>query len=349
MPISPVRALSALCVSCLALAVATGSARAGLVWTPQAGWTVSGDSALKGILPEEGRGALEAMNKARATEENGGRSAAMSDYERIARKYPHSIYAPEALYRAARIRLDRQQYSKSFDEFQDIVTRYPGTAHFDDIIGEQYRIASALLGGARNHYFGVIPGFKTRAKGIEYFEKILVTAPYSDYAPLALMNIAHGHQQLGQIDEAIDALDRMINFYPKSLLSPDAYLKLAQAHASLVEGPYYDQGSTRQALTYFEDFMILYPSDPGVKAAATGIADMKTVLAQSKLKIGDFYFYKRSNYKAARVFYNDAITAYPDSAVSKTARARLAEVDASEARAKNPPEPRQHNHHFWLF
>ena len=349
MPTTLARAFFALCVFCLTFVVFTGSARADLVWTPSSGWKVQGESVLTGILPEEGHNALDAMNKSRASEENGHHSSAMSSYERIAKKYPNSIYAPEALYRAAKIRLERKQYNKAFNQFQDIVTRYPGTTHFNDIIGEQYRIANALLDGARNYYWGLIPGFKNRSKGVDDFEKILQTAPYSDYAPLALMNIARGHQKLREPDEAIDALDRMINTYPQSLLTADAYLKLGQAHASLVEGPYYDQASTKQAITYFEDFMILFPTDIGVSSADKGLSDMKKVLADSKIKIGDFYFYKRSNYKAARVFYNEAITSYPDSEIAKTARARLVEVDASEEKSKKPAAPRQHTHHFWLF
>ncbi|MBM3853691.1 MAG: outer membrane protein assembly factor BamD, partial [Verrucomicrobia bacterium] len=59
-------------------------------------------------------------------------------------------------------------------------------------------------------------------------------------------------------------------------------------------------------------------------------------LAESKIRMADFYFYKRSNYKAARVFYNEAITAYPESAIASRAKARLAEV---EAKAANQPPP----------
>jgi outer membrane protein assembly factor BamD len=115
------------------------------------------------------------------------------------------------------------------------------------------------------------------------------------------MNIARAHQKLGNTEKAIDALDRMINNYPQSLLAPDAYLKLAQTHASLVDGPYYDQGSTREAITYFTDFMLLFPSDTNVGAAEKGLDGMKTMLAESKMKMADFYFYKRDNFKAARV------------------------------------------------
>src|SRR4029079_7781520 len=132
----------------------------------------------------------------------------------------------------------------------------------NEIVGEQYRIASALLDGARGRMlFGLLPGFRQRDKAIEYFETILANAPYSDYAPLALMNVARGHQKLGNIPEAVDALDRMINNYSSTLPAPDAYPQLDQTHASLVDGPYYDQGSTKESITYFTDFMLLFPSD----------------------------------------------------------------------------------------
>ena len=351
MPNSIARALSTFAALGFALAILTGSTlRADLTWTPATGWKAEG-GVLSGLIPEEGRNALESMNKARADEENGSHSSAMSRYETVAKKYPNSVYASEALYRAARIRLERHQYFKAFDSFQNVVSRYPNSSHFNEIIGEQYRIADALVEGKRNRYFGIIPGFKNRAKGITYFETIVETAPYSDYAPLALMNVARGHQKLGQPEEAIDALDRMINNYQQSLLAPDAYYKLAAAHASLVQGPYYDQASTRQAITYFEDFLILFPADSNVPSVDKGLADVRKTFAESKIKIGDFYFYKRDNYKAARVFYNEAITSYPDSASAGEARKRLTAVDTAEAKAKTPDAPRPKPKHksFWLF
>lgn len=318
-----------------------------LVWKPGTGWQVDG-GAISGLLGSEGRNAVELMNKAREAEENKSVGSALSSYNKVAKKYPNSIYAPEALYRAAKLHLTRKEYFKAFESYQGVVGRYPNSKHFSEIIGEQYRIASALLDGARNRTWGWFPSFRNREKGIEYFEFVLVNAPYSDYAPIALMNIARGHQKLRQPEEAIDALDRMINSYPQSLLAPDAYLKLAQAHAGLVEGPYYDQASSKEAVTYFEDFMILFPSDPSIGSAAKGLDGMKVVIAESKMKIGDFYLYKRSNYKAAKVLYNEAITAYPDSEVAKRAKLRLIDVEAGAEGKPVPPESGKKNR-FWLF
>lgn len=325
----------ALGLACLAFLFALpGRMSAELVWSPGTGWRIEG-GALAG-LGTEGGGALPLMNKAREAEERGSARSAIKQYNRVAKRYPNSIYAPEALYRSAKLRLTKKQYVKAFDEFQAVLMRYPNNPRFNEIVGEQYRIASSLLDGARGRFLWVFPGFTNREKAIEQFEYVLINAPYSDYAPLALMNIARGHQRLKNTEEAIDALDRMINNYPQSLLAPDAYLKLAETHASLVEGPYYDQESTRNAVTYFEDFMILYPSDSSVAKAEKGLSEMKKVLAESKMKMADFYFFKRDNYKAARVFYNEAITVYPDSEVALKARERLAEVDTAQQRASQP-------------
>jgi outer membrane protein assembly factor BamD len=350
MPTLFARALSKFTFLSLALAIITGaSLRADLIWTPEGGWKAEG-GILAGVLPEEGRNALDSMNKARALEEKGNLSSAMSLYEKVAKKYPNSVYAPEALFRAAGIRHERRQYNKAYKSYQDIITRYPNSPHFTEIIGDQYRIANSLVEGKRPYYFGIIPGFKSRAKGITYFEGIVQAAPYSDYAPLALMNIARGHQKLDDPDSAIDALDRMINNYQQSLLAPDAYYKLAETHASLVKGPYYDQASTRQAITYFEDFQILFPTDANMPAVEKGLADARTTFAESKIKIGDFYFYKRDNYKAARVFYNEAITSFPESKAAEDARKRLVAVDTAESKAATPDVPRaKPKRRFWLF
>ena len=294
---------------------------------------------MSGISGSEGRKAVETMNKARLAEERHSEGSAISSYEKVVKKYPNSVYAPEALYRIGKLRLIRRQYYDAFDAFQRLIGRYPNTKRFNEIIGIQYRIASDLLDGKRPYIWGVFPGPTGRSTAIGYFEVVLADAPYSDYAPLCLMNIARGHQLRKETDEAIDALDRLINAYPQSLLTADAYFKLAQSHASLVDGPYYDQASTKEAVTYYEDFMILFPNDVNLSKAAKGLDDMKKMLAESKVKMADFYFYNRDNYVAAKVFYNEAITAYPDSDVAKHAKVMLTQVEAKAAGQPAPASP----------
>lgn len=327
---------------------------ADLVWTPQSGWHVEG-GVLAGLGGEDGRNALDLMNKARAAEEAGSERSAMSLYTKVSKKYPNSVFASEALYRLGAIRQKRRQYFKAFDLYQQMLSRYPNSEKFNQVIGEQYRIANDLFEGKRPRIWGIIPGFRNREKAVEYFESIVRTAPYSDYAPLSLMNASRGYKKMGESEAAIDALDRMINTYPRNVLTPDAYLKIAQTHSSLVDGPAYDQASTKEAITYYEDYMILFPGDAGMASAEKGLANMKKVLAESKVTMADYYYKYRKNYKAAKVFYNEAITVYPDSEVATQARAKLAIVDAKleQQSALPPPKPKavkpQKKKKLWLF
>jgi outer membrane protein assembly factor BamD len=346
-------ALSLAALTLLLLAPARLTAE--LVWTPQDGWKVEG-GVLAGQESPRGHNALDLMNRARAAEEAGKSSEAMKRYTEVSKLYPNSIYAAEALYRRGLILQKREQYYKSFDAFQQLVGRYPNSEKFIQVIGEQYRIASLLSEGKRVKIWGWLPGFRNRDKAIEYFEVIVHNAPYSDYAPLALMNAARGYKKINENEAAIDALDRMINTYPRSVLTPDAYLKIAQTHASLVDGPYYDQKSTKEAITYYEDYMILFPGDAGMATAEKGLAEMKKVLAQSKLTMADYYYKYRKNYKAAKVFYNEAITVYPDSSVADQARAKLATVNAILDRQMGyapapgaPPVELPKKKRFWFF
>jgi outer membrane protein assembly factor BamD len=326
---------------------------ADLVWTPEGGWKVEG-GALAAFSGEEARSALDAMNKARAAEEAGNESTALKQYSIVTKRYPNSVYAAEALFRTGLIYQKQRKYYKAFDTYASLNARYPNSEKFNQVVGEQYRIASDLFEGKRAKFVSWLPGFRNRERAIAYFEMLVQTAPYSDYAPLALMNAARGYKSMRESEAAIDALDRMINTYPRNVLTPDAYLRIADTHASLVDGPLYDQASTKDAITYYEDYMILFPGDPGMATAEQGLDKMKTVLARSKLELADYYYKYRKNFKAARILYNEAITVYPDSAVAKEAREKLAVVDAKldittpgVTPQAAPPEKKKKR--FWLF
>lgn len=335
----PARSGVFLLLAAAILVLAVSSLRADLVWTAQTGWRLEG-GALSGLSASEGRTALALMNSARAAEERKSYWSAARSYERVGKRFPNSVYAPEAMYRAALMRLARRQYYISFEDFRAVTDRYPNSTRFNEVIGEQYRIASALIDGKRNRmWFGFVPGPKFPERGIEYFETIITAAPYNDYAPLAMMNVARGHTKLGDTEATIDALDRMINNYPKHLLTPDAMLKLGEAHESYMDGPAYDQTASRDAASYFQDFIIFYPNDPAVAKAEAGLDKARTQIAQSKMVMADFYFYKRKTPEgrlAARVLYNDAITAYPGSPVAEKARLQLNALDALEGNAPSP-------------
>jgi outer membrane protein assembly factor BamD len=326
-------------------------ARADLVWEPATGWRVEGGALASFVTTPEGKNAKSLMDEARRAEDAGRSRQALKTYNRVVKRYGSSVFAPEALYRSARIYEQRRQFTKAFRNLQRIIDEHPAYPRFTEVLGAEYRIAGRLVAGERPRYWGVIPGFRQREKGTEFLENVVTNAPFSEYAPIALMSAADAYTRSGDRDAAIDALDRMINNYPESFLTPDAYLKLAKSQASITQGPPYDQASTQLALTYFQDYLILYPGEPDAAVATDGFDAARTMLAESKMTMGDFYYRHRSNYKAAKVFYNEAITIHPDSPVAERARRLLATIDRIEAGEDTGVGPRSgpRGKRFWVF
>lgn len=275
------------------------------------------------------------MSRALDHRQAGREGSALDLYKDVWKKTPGSRFAPEALYQAGLIHIEDRDWRPAFDAFQRIIAFYPDFPQFNQIIDRQFFVATSLAEGLGVRYLWIIP-FRNYDRAIRYYEQIIINAPYSDYSPLALMNIAQIHRFRGDIPEAVDALDRLINNYPTSLLASDAYLFLAQTYASLVEGPYYDQGATREAISYYRDYLILFPEDANVAEGESGLNEMEEVFASSKFVLGQYYYRYRGNLRAAKIFLNDTITAAPESDAASRARELLERIEEIEAAL--PPE-----------
>lgn len=268
--------------------------------------------------------------------ERGNTRTAERRFRRLARRYPLSAYSAQALHQQGLLAMERGDMRRSFEAFQTLLQRHPEFPRFNEVIEHQFEIALALAEGRGARWLGIIP-YRALNRARQYFEVIVFNAPYSDYAPLALMNVARIHERQGNIPEAIDALDRLINNYPASLLANKAYLELAETFSELVSGPLYDQGSTREAISYYQDFLILFPDDPNVGRAEAGLSEMREIYARSKLVVGEYYYRHRNWYRAAEIFFNEAVTIAPESESADVARRYLARIEEFRRRAAEDP------------
>lgn len=276
------------------------------------------DQAAAAALVSAGKAELEAGNTAGANRR----------FKKVIKQYSNTPAAGEARYLRAKILMTRAKWKKAFESLQEIVEDNPDFEQFNQVISAQFDCATALMEGARGRILWIIPGFRQYSEAVRQFEKIVTSAPYNDFAPLALMNIALVAEQQNDPDIAIDALDRLINYYPQSMLAPDAYFNMAETYSSLVKGSEYDQGATRQAISYYEDFLILFPESNFTGSVEANLASMQNLLAESRLKLGDFFYYYRSNNTAALIFYNETITIAPESEAAAEARARIEDVES---------------------
>ena len=259
---------------------------------------------------------------------DGSTSSANRSFKKIIKKYPKTAACGDALFLHGQFLMTEGKWGKAFKNLQEIISKHPNYGNFNQVLSAQFDCATALMEGARGRILWIIPGFKQPNLAARQFEQIVRNAPYSDFAPLALMNIAIVSENEQRPEDAVDALDRLINYYPQSMLAPDAYYNMAQTYSNLVSGPQYDQGSTRQAISYYEDFLILFPQSSYLGEVESNLITMEDLLARSRLNLGDFFYNYRANNTAALVFYNETITIAPESEAAEEARTRIADIEA---------------------
>ncbi|MBN2068122.1 MAG: tetratricopeptide repeat protein [Opitutales bacterium] len=246
--------------------------------------------------------------------------------EKVYLRFPGSSYAPDALYTIAKINMADYDWNTAYNACQRILTYYPNYGKFDELIEMQFKVAEAFEEGKHLKFLWIIPT-RNLERSTAMYESVVANAPYSDLAPTALMRIALIYKMRKKSILAADALDRLINNYPNCLLTSDAYLELANTFEGRVNGADYDQGATREAISYYKTFLILYKDNPAVKQGEIGLEEMYEIHAKSKLIMGEFYYHARDAYQSAKVFFNQAITIAPESHSAQEAREYLAIID----------------------
>lgn len=264
------------------------------------------------------------------------------------------LVGPESIYRAAMIREKQGDWKKAFDHLQLVAKAYV-RYDFERVAGSLMRIAEQIATEDLPKKWGVVPRLRSGSEDRERFNQIVELSRGPKFAPRALMVLAEISLKDSKDEEAVYALERLVNYYPDHYLAEKAYFMLGNIHREFVSGPSYDQAATLQALHYYEDYLILFDETPSKgseesvedfinrkngsanrkKLVLEGRKQMRESLAQSKLEIGRYvekygkYFlvrWKELGNQPALQFYNQAITTAPESEAAREAEMRVAKL-----------------------
>jgi len=304
---------------------------------------------------------------AKKAEDSGDFGKALSLYEKFSkRRSDYRIVlenlevqiGPESLYRAAILREKGGDWQKAFEHLRLIAEAYT-EYDFERVAESLMRIAERLAQDKLPRKWGFLPRFRSGSQDRLRLNQIAALARGPRFAPRALMALAEIAQKDAQEEEALDALERLINLYPDNYLCEEAYFLLAKMFEERIAGPSYDQGATLKALNFYEDYLILFAESPAKSKheleenyqmrlqdakersikAEIGRKKMRETLASSKLEVGQ-YIEKYGKYyltnwrelgnRPALQFYNEAITTAPESKAARKAERKVMELRRGE-------------------
>lgn len=164
-------------------------------------------------------------------------------------------------------------------------------------IGSIYRDAEKMEGQ-------ILKTVNTIAQYRANYEKILLEAPESEFAPLACYKLGKLNEIFGHYQEAIDYYQKLLTLYPENSICADGLFNIAQIyHLRLDESD--------EAITVYEQLVYLYSEE---KAAEQGL-----------LKLGQLHS-EQEHWEDAAYCFQKFVEKYPDHPICDNIYFRMGDI-----------------------
>jgi outer membrane protein assembly factor BamD len=310
--------MQAVGVCIAALAVLTASAEAQWTWSPQTGRWIN----IKQLPKETPELQVE---YARSLMVQGDYKKALRETEKFANYYNDTDWADENQYLRGEIKMAQGDFLGAAKEYQQVVTGYPESDLFDDVIAKQYEIGDTFYDkGTANLDKRFWHLFKKRPfrRAIEVYGMVIDNQPFTASAAEAQYKVGLCHFTLEEYKEAAYEYQRVIEDYAGSDWVDEASYGLAMCHYKDSLPPAYDQSPSLLAIEAIDDFKRRFPTDSRV-AELDGIrAEMYNRVAEQRLRTAKYYE-KRRRFDSAAIYYEVVVEQFPGSPSAVEAEAWL--------------------------
>jgi outer membrane protein assembly factor BamD len=174
---------------------------------------------------------------------------------------------------------------------------------------------------------------------IEKLRTIKNRFPYSNYATEAQLRIADVYFLQESYGEAAVAYEAFRDLHPKHDKVPYAMFRVGKSYFNDIPGTIArDMTPAQKALDAFGDFLRRFPAAPEAAEARKDSTELRKLLAEKELYIGNFYF-KRDFFDAARPRYQKVIDTFPETPAAAEAKEKLARI--GKLQKPEPPKASQ--------
>lgn len=308
-----------------------------LILTSVTLWTPSASAVLESLLKksgekkvlsaeelssQQGRAGAE-LERARGYENNGKFRQARDSYKTISRNYSRTEAGAEAKFGYARMLEKEGDGRKAFDQYQELITNHRNSPNFNEAVQRQFAIADGLRNSKKKGFLGI--GAAAQPSQLtEMFEKISVSAPFTEWAPRSLLNIGYVKTEAGEMDPAIASFQKVVDKYPGTEFAKEAQyqiFKLRGVSAEKSNSPVKDRAQVEAGI----DFMNQNPQDQRAGEVRT---DMQAIEERSMEKLYNtgMFYEKSGKPDSARVYYREVVK-NPNTPWAPKAQERLAVLD----------------------
>ncbi len=141
---------------------------------------------------------------------------------------------------------------------------------------------------------------------VTQFQEVIDNYPFSEYAPLAELQIAEINERMGKFEEAASFYQDFVEAHPEHPKIPFALYRLGECYVAQMRDPDRDQEPTKKALSQLEFLTSRFPDSEYAAKGKELLARAQDQLALREAKIAEFY-YGKGQYHAAVPRYRAAL------------------------------------------
>jgi outer membrane protein assembly factor BamD len=302
------------------LTLMTASAvQAAWIWSPESGKWTNPKNAAKDTPEAQYLFSMQYFDTA-------DYKRAVDEFDKLIKTFPQSKWAAEAQFHIGVCQERMGDIGKASEAFKNMIDRYPYSERLNDAVEHQFELAEAMLDGKKTKFLGmaILPAQDTAA---ELYQHIVRSAPYGPYGAVAQYRLGDAYTALAQYEEAERAYQAVIDEYPNSEYAPKAKYKIAETSYKAATKEEYRSEKTDEALQKYEGFKKAFPQSGLQYEADEAIQALREKKARQILTTADFYD-RRGKLKSARMYYDDVVRSFPETAAGKEAEARIPQIDA---------------------
>jgi outer membrane assembly lipoprotein YfiO len=292
-------------------------AEASWIWSPDIGKWVNPKKAAKDTPEAQYDWAMEFYK-------NQEWDRAIEEYEKIPEYFSTSRLAAEGVYHIGLCYLEKKDFAKAADAFKRLVDHYPYSDRIKDAIGHEFEIANQFAAGGKVKVWGV-PALPGQEKALELYKHVVKNAPFGTYGDQAQYKIGGLYKMQGEYEEAQKAFQALVDEYPGSELVSQARFEIANCSMLASQKSQYDDQHAEKAIQEFQGYKSAFPVDPKALEAEESIQALRLKKAQTAYDIAAFYE-KQSKWDSAKVYYQEIVSKYSDTALGETAKKKAQEM-----------------------
>ena len=286
---------------------------------------------------------------------------ALKSYRAIAKKYPESSVAEEALFQIGECYFAIGEFPAAQDAYDQLFVDYPSTKYVSETSRRLFTIARTWLeitdpvgqsqiktvsqeneiegpkpvSSARDPSvkYGLIPNFfdktrpllDTKGRARNALKSIWLNDPTGPLADDALMLTASYYMRRGNYVEADRYFEILRDEYSDSPHLEDAFVLGSHVKQMSYRGPFYDGTSLASATNLKERTLLLFPDSEDRQQIRKDLQRLHLLEAQRAWSRVDFYR-RKDNPRAVAIQCMQVITEFPETRYAEQARAEMRRI-----------------------